>query len=111
MWNVQDGSKVSQFELAPNSRGCAAVSLSPCSRYVATVELHNDHRITIYNIVRNKQLLHMNGGTDKILDVAWSKRPDDLRFAVVSPKTVTFFHPADVTKRLKQPGVLGKNAQ
>jgi len=50
----------------------------------------------------------MNGGTDKIHDIAWSKRPDDLRFATVSPKTVTFFHPADVTKRLKQPGVMGR---
>lgn len=51
----------------------------------------------------------MNGGTDRILDIAWSKRPDDLRFATVSPKAVTFYHPADVTKRLKQPGVMGRN--
>ena len=110
VWSLEDGGKVSQFDLAANSRGVAAVSLSPCSRYVACVDLHNDHRVTIYNIVRNKQLLHMNGGTDRILDVAWSKRADDLRFATVAPKAVTFYHPADVTKRLKQPGTFGKNA-
>jgi len=53
----------------------------------------------------------MNGSADKILDVVWSKRADDLRFATVTPKQVCFWHPADVTKRLKQPGVMGpKNA-
>ena len=108
VWTVDNASKVGQFELPAGSRGVGSVSLSPCSRYVACVDLHNDHRITIYNIQRGKQLLHMNGGTDKILDIAWSKRQDDLRFATVSPKTVTFFHPADVTKRLKQPGVMGR---
>lgn len=50
----------------------------------------------------------MNGSTDRIIDVAWSKRADDLRFATVTPKQVCFWHPADVTKRLKQPGVMGR---
>lgn len=111
VWSAENAEKVGQFELPAGSRGISAVSISPCARYVATVDLHNDHRITIYNIVRQKQLLHMNGGTDKILDVAWSKRADDLRFGAVSPKTITFFHPADVTKRLKQPGVMGRTTQ
>ena len=71
--------------------------------------MSNDHRVTIYNIERQKNLLTTNGSTDKILDVAWSKRADDLRFATVTPKQVTFWHPADVTKRLKQPGVMGRN--
>jgi WD40 repeat protein len=75
---------------------------------VACVDLHNDHRVTIYNVERDKLLLHMQGGTDRILDVAWSKKTDDLRFASVSNKQVLFWHPADVTKRIKQPGVMGK---
>lgn len=53
----------------------------------------------------------MNGSSERIVDVAWSKRLDDLRFATVSSKQVNFWHPADVTKRLKQPGVLGRNTQ
>lgn len=64
--------------------------------------------MSIYNIERQKNLLTINGSTDRILDVAWSKRADDLRFATVTPKQVTFWHPADVTKRLKQPGVMGR---
>lgn len=71
--------------------------------------MSNDHRVTIYNIERQKNLLTTNGSTDKVLDIAWSKRADDLRFATVTPKQVTFWHPADVTKRLKQPGVMGRN--
>ena len=109
VWTPENSEKVGQFELGAGSRGVGTVSLSPCSRYVACSDLHNDHRVTIYNIARGKTLLHMNGGTDKILDIAWSKRPDDLRFATVSTKAVAFYHPADVTKRLKQPGVMGRN--
>ena len=92
---------ISQFRLQAGSRGVAACSVSPCSRYVATADLSNDHRVSIYNIERQKNLLTTNGSTDRILDVAWSKRADDLRFATVTPKQVVFWHPADVTKRLK----------
>ena len=109
IWTAANGEKIGQFSLQAGSRGVAACSLSPCSRYVATVDLSNDHRVTIYNIERQKNLLTTNGSTDRILDVAWSKRADDLRFATVTPKAVCFWHPADVTKRLKQPGVLGRN--
>lgn len=110
MWTVEGTEKVCQFECPAGSRGITAVSLSPCSRYVACVDLHNEHRVTIYNIERDKQLLHINGSTERILDVAWSKKSEDLRFATVSAKQVMFWHPADVTKRLKQPGVMGKTA-
>lgn len=75
---------------------------------MATADLSNDHRISVYNIERSKNLVTTNGSTDRILDVAWSKRPGDLRFATVTPKQVIFWHPADVTKRLKQPGVMGR---
>lgn len=108
VWDAVTCEKKCQFNLEKTARGVAALSLSPCGRYVATVDLSNDHKVTIYNIERQKQLLVMNGAQDRILDVDWSKRADDLRFATVSAKSVTFWHPADVTKRLKQPGVLGR---
>lgn len=101
VWKAGTSEKVGQFNLGQGSRGVAACSLSPCSRYVASVDMSNDHRVSIYNIERQKNLLTMNGSTDRILDVAWSKRADDLRFATVTPKQVCFWHPADVTKRLK----------
>jgi len=108
VWKAATGEKVGQFSLQQGSRGVVACSLSPCSRYVATVDNSNDHRVSIYNIERPKNLVTTNGSTDRILDVAWSKRAEDLRFATVTPKQVCFWHPADVTKRLKQPGVMGR---
>ena len=108
VWNGETGEAIMHFELPAGSRGISAISISPCGRYVAAVDLHNDHRVTVYNIQRQKQLMQMNGATDRIFDVCWSKRPDDLRFATGSLKAIAFWHPADVTKRLKQPGVLGR---
>lgn len=75
---------------------------------MACVDLSNDHKITIYNIERKKQLLCIEGGKEKIIDVAWSKRPDDLRFAILGAKAIKFCHPADITKKLTQPGTFGK---
>ena len=110
VWHVDGAEKVCQFECPAGSRGISAVSLSPCGRYVACADLHNDHRVTIYNVQRDKLLLHTQGGSDPILDIAWSKRAEDLRFASISPKKINFWHPADVTKRLTQQGVRGKTA-
>ena len=67
--------------------------------------------MTIYNIQRGKQRLHVEGSKEKIIDLAWSKRADDLRFATISMKEIKFWHPADITKRLQQKGTFGKNAQ
>jgi hypothetical protein len=44
--------------------------------------------------------LNTEGGKDKIFDIAWSKRPEDLRFATLGAKEIKFWHPADITKRL-----------
>ena len=52
VWSAETGEPIMHFELPSGSRGCAAVSLSPCGRYVATADLHNDHRVTVYNIQR-----------------------------------------------------------
>lgn len=46
-----------------------------------------------------------------MLDLAWSKRPEDLRFALVGPKEISFWNPADVTKKLQIKGTFGKQGQ
>ncbi len=55
-------------------------------------------------------LLQTEGSKDKILDVQWSKRPEDLRFATVGLKELKFWHPSDVTRRLQQKGTFQKAA-
>ena len=54
VWNAETGEAVTHFELADGARGVSAVSISPCGRYVAAVDLHNDHRVVVYNIQRQK---------------------------------------------------------
>lgn len=49
-----------------------------------------------------------DGSKDKILDVQWSKRPEDLRFATVGLKELKFWHPANVTRKLQQKGTFQK---
>jgi hypothetical protein len=52
VWTAGTGEMVAKFNLAAGSRGVAACGLSACSRYVATADLSNDHRVSIYNIER-----------------------------------------------------------
>jgi hypothetical protein len=42
----------------------------------------------------------LDGSKSEVVDLQWSKRVDDLRFATVGPKEINFWHPADVTKKL-----------
>ena len=46
-------------------------------------------------------MLELESGSAEMKHVAWSKRPDDLRLAVLGEKQIQFWHPADVTKKLK----------
>ena len=108
VWNSETCEQVCSFALDSKARGVSAVSISPCGRYVASVDMSNDHKVNIYNIQREKNLLNIEGGKEKILDIAWSKRPEDYRFATISQKEIKFWHPADVTKKLSQKGVFGK---
>ena len=100
-----------RFKLKEGSRGIAAVGLSPCLRYVAAVDMHNDHHVIIHNIKRNKQLLHIEGSKDIIIHLAWSKKPDDLRFCTIGLKEIKFWNPADATKRLSVKGTVGTKAK
>jgi len=63
--------------------------------------------VTIYNIRRSKLLLQLEASKDKIVQVVWSKKPDDLRFVTVGVKELKFWNPADATKKLSQKGVFG----
>ncbi len=107
VWDSETTEVKARFTLKPTARGVQACSLSPCQRYVACVDLHNDHHVYIYNIKKNKMLLSIEGGKEKVVHVAWSKKPDDLRFCTVGLKELKFWNPADASKRLFVKGVFG----
>lgn len=110
VWDSETCESKGTFKLKEGSRGVAAISISPCMRYVACVDLHNDHHIIIHNIKRNKQLLVIEGSKEKIIHCAWSKKTDDLRFCTVGLKEIKFWNPADATKRLFAKGTVGTKA-
>lgn len=87
------------------------MSFSSCGRYVACIDDSDSHEVTVYNLDRKCIILQMASGKGDILHLAWSKRPDDLRFAMVGPKQLQFWHPADVTKKLNQKGTFQKAVQ
>ncbi|TNV82525.1 hypothetical protein FGO68_gene16014 [Halteria grandinella] len=107
VWDAETAEQRCTFKLKEGSRGVSGISISPCQRYVACVDLHNDHHVVIYNIKRAKQLLHIEGSKETILQVAWSKKADDLRFVTVGLKELKFWNPADATKRLSTKGTFG----
>jgi len=111
VWDSETCESKGTFKLKEGSRGVAAISVSPCLRYVACVDLHNDHHVVIYNIKRNKQLLVIEGSKEKIIHCAWSRKPDDLRFCTVGLKEIKFWNPADATKRLFAKGTVGTKAK
>lgn len=107
VWDAETCESKLMFRLKEGARGVAAIAISPCQRYVVVVDLHNDHHVIIHNIKKNKQLLHIEGGKEKIFNAAWSKKPDDLRFCTVGLKEIKFWNPADATKRLSVKGTFG----
>jgi WD40 repeat protein len=111
VWDSETAEQITTFKLKEGSRGVAAIAVSPCIRYVVCVDLHNDHHVVIHNIKRNKQLLHIEGSKDKIVNVVWSRKTDDLRFVTVGLKEMKFWNPADATKRLNFKGTFGTKAK
>jgi hypothetical protein len=69
--------------------------------------MHNDHHVRIHNIKKNKHLLEIEGSKDKIINVAWSKKPGDLRFCTIGLRETKFWNPADASKKLSTKGTFG----
>jgi WD40 repeat protein len=53
VWDALTCEKISSFQLSKDARGVQAVSISPCKRYVAAVDLSNDHKVYVQNIERD----------------------------------------------------------
>ena len=107
VWDTNTMKSISQFSLGKDAKGIQALSMSPCQRYVAVVDMSNDHMMTIYNVNKKKQVVSVSAGTDPIGDIQWSKKPNDLRFSAVTTRSLQFWHPADATRKLFKNGTFG----
>lgn len=66
VWDTKTMTSIANFSLGSSAKGVAAVSISPCQRYVAAVDQSNDHTMYIYNVQRKKMLLSLSAGSDAI---------------------------------------------
>lgn len=53
-------------------------------------------------------IIQVSAGTDAVVDIQWSKKPNDLRFSAVTTRSLQFWHPADATKKLYKNGTFGQ---
>lgn len=111
VWDTNTMSSIASFNLGPTAKGVAALSISPCMRYVAAVDQSNDHTMYIYNVQRKKMLLSLSAGSDAIYNIQWSKKPNDLKFVAVTSRSLQFWNPADASKKLFKAGTFGSKFQ
>lgn len=111
VWDTTTMSSIANFSLGGTAKGVAALSISPCQRYVAAVDQSNDHTMYIYNVQRKKMLLTLSAGSDSIHNIQWSKKPNDLRFVAVTSRSLQFWNPADASKKLFKNGTFGSKFQ
>ena len=71
-WCPQTGQKKQRFKLKKGSRGVNAIAISSDLKYVACVDLHNDHNVHIFNADSGQLEWSTKGDTNKIFDCAWS---------------------------------------
>lgn len=100
---------INKFDLGEKAKGCAAVAISSCGRYVATVDMSNDHNVSVYNVKKTKPIFSISAGNDAISLIRWSKKQNDLRFCALTSRALQFWSPADSSKKLFKNGAFGPN--
>jgi WD40 repeat protein len=79
---------VSRFDLGDKCKGVASVAISPCARYIATVDQSNDHNVSVFNVNKKKPIFSVSAGNDAISVMRWSRKANDLRFAAVTSRSI-----------------------
>lgn len=61
----------------------------------------------MYNVHKKKPIFSVSAGNDAITVMRWSRKPNDLRFAAVTARSIQFWQPADSSKKLFKNGAFG----
>jgi len=67
--------------------------MSADGKYVACVDLHDDHNVYIFDAETGNLKGKDKGDTSKIFDVCFSEKPGDNTFATVGSKHIKFWSP------------------
>ena len=95
------GEKITRIKLPKGSRGVAAVAFSEDNKKIACVDLHNEHHVYAYDTMSGQSIMKANGDTNRIRDVAWSKKPGSTRFATAGTRHIYFWDASDPSYKKK----------
>lgn len=73
-------------------RGITAIALSIDGKYFACADLHNDHNVYLYETQSGSLQWTQKGDTNKIIDIAFTNKPNDYTFCTAGTKHVKFWH-------------------
>jgi WD40 repeat protein len=100
VWDACTGEKHTRIKIAKGARGIVATAFSQCEKFIAAVDLHNEHRVYVFK-TDGTQVMKQNGDTNKIRDVAFSMQPGSTRFATAGSKHIYFWDASDPSYKKK----------
>ena len=77
IWNTTGTPSMERCIKLGKVRGISAVAWSNDNKYVAMADLHNDHNVYVYEASTGNLVYNAKGGTEKVLDMAFSQKPGE----------------------------------
>lgn len=94
VWNAVTGEKKQRFKLAKGARGVNAIALSNDNKYVALVDLNDNHNVYVYDVDSGAIVMQEKGDTNKIFDICFTAKHGEYAFATAGSKHIKFWNAA-----------------
>ena len=104
VWGTEDAKKWSRIKIPKGARGIAAVAFNEDNHKIACVDLHNDHHVYAFEF-QGTQIMKAKGDTNRIKDIAWSRKAGSTKFATAGTKHIYFWDSSD--PGFKKRGIFG----
>lgn len=91
VWNATTGEKKQRYKLTKGARGIYAIALSQDTKYVACVDLHDDHNVYVYEVDSGTLVWKEKGDTNKIFDIQFTKKAGEYKFVTVGKDHIKFW--------------------
>lgn len=101
-WCPVTGEKKQRFKLKKGARGVNAIAISSDCKYVACVDLSNDHNVLVFDCGDGSLKWSCKGDTNKIFDCAWSQKQGDYSICTAGSKHLKFWYPFESGKQEKK---------
>ncbi len=95
VWDATTGEKKQRFKLPKGARGIRCISLSNGSKYVACVDMSNNHSVYVYDVSSGAQIFTQEGDTADIIDCCFNQQQGQYNFITAGAKHVKFWYPEE----------------